>query len=142
VRAKAITKGKIADVLRIQGQVDAALCIQMEEVLPILDGLGDLLAKAVNLGRVADVLQARGEIDEALRIRREQELPTYEIRGDAQRLLTGRRQLALNLLARGISDDRKEATALLRQALTTAQALRFPDAEQIRSIQGEHGLEE
>ena len=42
VRAKAVTMGKIADVLEQRGQTDEALRIRREEELPVYERLGDL----------------------------------------------------------------------------------------------------
>jgi phosphopentomutase len=62
VRAKAITMGKIADVLQARGQLDEALRIRQEEQLPVYERLGDVRSKAVTMGKIADVLQARGQV--------------------------------------------------------------------------------
>jgi phosphopentomutase len=62
VRAKAITMGKIADVLQARGQLDEALRIYQEELLPVFERLGDVRAKAITMGKIADVLQARGQL--------------------------------------------------------------------------------
>jgi phosphopentomutase len=64
VRAKAITMGKIADVLQARGQLDEALRIHQEELLPVYERLGDVHAKAITMGRIADILQARGQEDQ------------------------------------------------------------------------------
>ncbi|MEO5374924.1 MAG: hypothetical protein H7840_11685, partial [Alphaproteobacteria bacterium] len=84
VRSRAVTLGKIADILAARGQVDEALRIRREKELPVYERLGDVHARAVTLGRIADILTARGEVDEALRIRREKELPVYERLGDVR----------------------------------------------------------
>ncbi|WP_200883693.1 hypothetical protein [Archangium violaceum] len=102
--------------------------------------LGDVRSRAVAMGKVADILQARGEMEEALRIRREEELPVYERLGDVRSLLVGRANLALLYLQRGRPEDRNLAAELLRLALTSAEALRLPEAVQIRDIQRHFGL--
>jgi phosphopentomutase len=64
VRVKAITMGKIADVLQARGQRDEALRIRQEEQQPVYERLGDVRAKAITMGKIADVLQARGQQDQ------------------------------------------------------------------------------
>ncbi len=97
-------------------------------------------SRAVTMGKIADILQARGELDEALRIRKEEELPVYEKVGDVRELLVARANLALLLLSRAKPGDREAAADLLHLARDAAQALRLPEAEQIRRIQERHGL--
>jgi phosphopentomutase len=65
VRSRAVTMGKIADILRTRGQLDEALKI-FEEQLPVYERLGDERSRAVTMGKVADILEARGRLDEAL----------------------------------------------------------------------------
>jgi tetratricopeptide (TPR) repeat protein len=78
----ALARRQIADVLEARGDVDEALRIYREEVLPVFERLGDERERAMTLGQIADVLEARGDLGEALRIRREEELPVYERLGD------------------------------------------------------------
>jgi hypothetical protein len=66
VRAVAITKGKIVDILQARGDPDEALRIRTEEQLPVYTRLGDVRAVAITQGQIADILQARGDLDEAL----------------------------------------------------------------------------
>ncbi|MCP6014502.1 hypothetical protein NL362_28520, partial [Klebsiella pneumoniae] len=66
-----------------RGELDEALRIHRNELLPVFGRLGDMRERAVVLGRIADILQVRGELDEALRIRREEELPIFELQEDA-----------------------------------------------------------
>jgi tetratricopeptide (TPR) repeat protein len=70
VRSKAVTMGKIADILQARGQLDEALRIYQENI-PIREQLKDVRGKAVIQGKIADILQARGQLDEALRINKE-----------------------------------------------------------------------
>ena len=72
VRSRAVTMGKIADILQQRGETDEALRIRREEELPVYERLGDVRERAVTMGKIADILEQRGEIDEALRIRREE----------------------------------------------------------------------
>ena len=76
-RSRAVTMGRIADILQARGALDEALRIRREEELPVYERLGDVRSRAVTMGKIADILQARGALDEALRIRREEELPVY-----------------------------------------------------------------
>lgn len=91
-------------------------------------------------GQVGDILQARGQLDEALRIRKEEQLPVFERLGDIRSLLVGRANLARTLLQRGRDGDRLEAADLLQRALRSAEDLRLPDAEQIRTIMKKAGI--
>ncbi len=66
-REKAVTLGKIADILQQRGQTDEALRIRREDELPVYERLGDVHAKAVTMGQIADILHQRGQTDEAFR---------------------------------------------------------------------------
>ena len=83
-RSRAVTMGRIADVLQARGELEEALRIRREEELPVYERLGDVRSRAVTMGQIADVLQARGELEEALRIRREEQLPVFERLGDVR----------------------------------------------------------
>jgi esterase/lipase superfamily enzyme/tetratricopeptide (TPR) repeat protein len=72
VRARAVTMGKIADILQARGQLDEALKIRNEEELPVYERLGD----------VRELLIARAKLAMAL-LRRGRETD----RGEASRLL-------------------------------------------------------
>ncbi|MBK9648363.1 MAG: tetratricopeptide repeat protein [Deltaproteobacteria bacterium] len=104
-RDQAITISQIADVLQARGQLDEALRIFREEVLPVFERLGDVHAKAITLGKIADVLQARGQLDEALRILREEELPVFERLGDVRAKAVTLGKIADVLQARGQLDE-------------------------------------
>ena len=130
----AVAAGLRADILQARGQLDEALRIRKEDQLPVYEKLGDIRERAVTLGKIADVLQARGQLDEAVRIYRADVLPVYERLGDRRMLLVDQTYLARYLLQRGQSTDRDEAQRLLRLALTAAQDMRLPEADQIREI--------
>ena len=134
VRERAVTLGKIADVLYARGELDEALRIRREEQLPVFEKLGDVRERAVTLGKIADVLYTRGELDEALRIRREEELPVYEKLGDVHALVFGRTNLAVTLMKRQAAGDLAEAAGLFDKALVDADRLRIPEAGQIREL--------
>jgi tetratricopeptide (TPR) repeat protein/predicted phosphohydrolase len=141
VRARVITQGQIADILRERGQLDEALRIRRDEQLPVFEKLGDVRSRAIAQGKIADILQARGQLDEALRISRDEEVPVFEKLGDVRSLLVARANLAQLYLQRAHADDRQRAAELLRMALRDAEALRLPEAEQIRQLQRRFGLE-
>lgn len=134
LRGRAVTLGRVADILQARGRLDEALRILTDEVLPTFERVGDVHARAVTLGKVAEILQARGQLDEALRIRQEEELPVYERLGDVRARAVGRANLARNLLARGLPGDREQAAGFLRAALADADAMAIPDARTIREI--------
>jgi hypothetical protein len=59
VRAKAVTQGKIADVLQARGDLDEALRIRREEELPVYERLGATRDLLVGRAKVALNLLAR-----------------------------------------------------------------------------------
>ncbi len=56
-----MTKGKIADILAMQGDLDEALRIQREEVLPVFERLGDVQLLIVGRANLAMTLLRRGQ---------------------------------------------------------------------------------
>jgi tetratricopeptide (TPR) repeat protein len=105
IRSRAITMGKIADILRQRGETDEALRIREEDELPVYERLGDIRERAVTMGKIADILQQRGETDEALRIRHEEQLPVYERLGDIRERAVTMGQIADILHQRGETDE-------------------------------------
>jgi tetratricopeptide (TPR) repeat protein len=105
LRQRAVTMGRIADVLQARGQLDEAFKILKEEVLPATERLGDARSRAVTMGKIADVLQARGQLDEALKIRDEEELAVYERLGDVRSRAVTMGKIADILQARGQLDE-------------------------------------
>ncbi len=85
---EAYTRGAVrsdlANLLADQGELDQALNILQEQVLPVVKQLGDIYAKTVTMGKIADILYERGELDEALRIRQQEVLPIFEQLGDVR----------------------------------------------------------
>ena len=116
------------------GDSNLALKMLREQLVPLLNSLGDVRSKAVTMGKIADIMQARGELDEALRIRREESLPVYERLGDVREKVIGSVKLALNLLARGNIEDLPEIIDLFRKSLADAERCRLAEAEQIRNL--------
>ena len=94
-----------ADVLQARGELDEALRIRTEEVLPVFEELGDMRTLAVAKGRNADVLKAHGDLDEALRIWTEEVLPVFEELGDKRSLAVANGRIADVLEARGELDE-------------------------------------
>jgi tetratricopeptide (TPR) repeat protein len=94
-----------ADVLRARGELDEALRLRREEVLPRFERLGATRERALALGEIADILQARGGLDEALRIRREEVLPAFERLGSPREQAVARGEIADILQARGELDE-------------------------------------
>jgi len=48
---RAVTMGKIADILQARGQLDEALKIRTDEELPVYERLGDVRSRAVTMGK-------------------------------------------------------------------------------------------
>ncbi len=115
IRARAVTMGKIADILGQRGETEEALRIRREEELPVYERLGDIRERAVTMGKIADILGDRGETEEALRIHREEELPVYERLGDIRS-----RAVTMGKIA-----------DILRQRGETEEALRIRREEQL-----------
>ena len=105
VRERAVTVGKIADLLTTRGETDEALRIRREEQLPVYERLGDVRSCAVTMGKIADILTTHGETDEALRIRREEQLPVYERLGDVRLRAVTMGRIADILTTRGQFDE-------------------------------------
>ncbi len=102
---RAVHLGWIANILVVRGQLDEALRIHQDEILPVVKQLGDVKGQAVTMGKVADILQARGQLDEALRIRREECVPVYERLGDVRSKAVTMGQVADILRERGQLDE-------------------------------------
>ncbi|QLQ34024.1 MAG: hypothetical protein HZT40_23075 [Candidatus Thiothrix singaporensis] len=52
----AITKGKIADILQARGQLDEALRILSDDLIPVFERLGEVRSIAITKGKIADIL--------------------------------------------------------------------------------------
>ena len=61
MREKAVTQGKIADILQARGQLDEALRIRTEEQLPVYERLGDVDGTAHVRFSVARLRLQRGD---------------------------------------------------------------------------------
>jgi hypothetical protein len=64
VRSKAITMGKIADIRQARGELDEAIRIRMQEVLPVFERLGDVREVIVARVNTALVLAQRGRAED------------------------------------------------------------------------------
>lgn len=114
-----------------QGQAPQALALLQEEVLPIVEQLGDVREKAVKMGYIADILARRCEVEAALRIRYEEELPVYEQLGDVHALLVTRANLAIGLWQQDAQINQAEIQRLLCLALHDARRMQIVEAQQI-----------
>jgi tetratricopeptide (TPR) repeat protein/nucleoside phosphorylase len=103
-RGQALAWGMLGDILQVRGDLDKALEIYQEKVLPVCERLDDADMRASTLGKVADILQIRGDLDEALRIHQEEELPVYERLGDVRARAGTLGKMADILKARGDLD--------------------------------------
>jgi tetratricopeptide (TPR) repeat protein len=104
-REAVLAAGLRADILQARGQLDEALKIHQEDVLPVFERLGDVRERAVTMGKIADILQDRGQLDEALEIRQEDELPVYERLGEVRLRAVTMGKIADILQARGQLDE-------------------------------------
>ena len=55
----------VAELRVVSGELDEALRIYREELLPVIERHGDLRSKAITLCRIADILLSRGQLVEA-----------------------------------------------------------------------------
>lgn len=72
---------KLAAILIERGELDDALAILRDAVLPKLD---DERERAIAWGKIADIEFARGEFDDARQIREREQLPVFERIGDVR----------------------------------------------------------
>ena len=127
---RAIAAGRIADILQARGDLDGALRIRREEVLPVFTRLGDVREIAVTQGRIADILQARGDLDGALRIREHEELPVFTRLGDVRSRAVTLYKVAASLVDAGGLDDARA------QAIYDASSEAFAIARQLNLADG------
>lgn len=132
--------GDIASIKYKQGELQAALELLEQKVLPCFKELGDVKQQAETLGRMADILQARGQLDEALKIRQIEQLPVYEQLGDVRGMLVGRTKLAMLLWRIDSVEYLEKIESLLNVSLADARRLQIPEAGQIESIMQQIGL--
>jgi len=127
VRSRAVTQGKIADILKARGELEEALRIRKEEELAVYERLGDVHQRAVTQGKIADILMARGELEEALRILTEDLLPVFERLGDVHQRAVTQGKIADILKARGELEEalriRKEEELAVYERLGDVRSL-------------------
>jgi tetratricopeptide (TPR) repeat protein len=110
-RGQGLAMSKIADIRRAGGELDEAIAVLRDQVLPIFERLLDAPRQAATLNKLADALQAAGRREEALHLLEQRVLPLYERLGDV------REQAATLARVAGILEvtgDLEEALRLLR----------------------------
>jgi tetratricopeptide (TPR) repeat protein len=110
-REAAIAMGGLADILAARGELDEALRIRREELIPVFEKLGDLSGQALTLSKIADVLIQDGQTEEGLRICVADLLPIFEKLGDIRSRAVTLSQIAAVLRTHGQLD---EAVRILR----------------------------
>jgi len=115
--------------LQARGQLGEALIIFKEEVLPVMERVGEPWSRAATIGRIADILQARGQLDEALSMHLER-LPIAEATGDPDNVAHIKFRCAGIRLLRGGWKKGEARTIFeeLVQSFATAQKVERPDA--------------
>ncbi len=136
---KAVVMGKIADILVMRGNLDDALHLLQNELIPEIRSLNDSKALAITQGQIADIFRIRRNFKEALRIRREVELPAYD-EHDVRSLSVVRYKIAETLLDRGDDDDKQEIATLLSLAWSGAKWMGLPEAGLIEETARQNGL--
>lgn len=122
---RAVTLNRIAQVHQARGNLDEALRIYQEDVLPTLEKVGDARDRAVTLTNIATILQTRGEVEEALSTYRET-AQVYETLDDTRSLAFVQSMIANVLHSRG---DRMGALRIYREdVLPALEALGDSDA--------------
>src|SRR6266446_57596 len=57
-----IARGAIADILYRRGDLDEALRILREELIPVFERLGEVRSRAVTMGKIAHILVQKGDV--------------------------------------------------------------------------------
>ena len=120
MRAVAITKGKIADILESRGELDEALRIRTEEQLPVFERLGEVREVAITKGKIAQTPQMKGNLDGALAMHLER-LPVAQDLGDIDSIAHIRVSCAEIHLKRG--DHERGGIQTIYDELSEAYAL-------------------
>lgn len=137
-RSTALTVGKIATILHSQGEHEKALQTLQEQEKPLIEVLGDMRQLAFCLGRISECLYSLGRIDEAIQTRQAEQIPILQRLGSIYDLVFAQESLALLYLERQEPEDREEAGELLRRSLESAERLKLPAADRIRSHLVQH----
>ncbi|BAM92702.1 hypothetical protein S58_67350 [Bradyrhizobium oligotrophicum S58] len=89
-----------AERLMIRGEQDKPLLFLTDQVLPMLESLGDLQTQAFAKGNISEILVRRGKLDQAQQLLEEQ-LPIFEKLGDARSRAVTLGRIADILMMRG-----------------------------------------
>ena len=130
-----------ADALHRLGRTQRAVRLVRDEIVPRYRDLGDEQGEAIAVSLLADIDADAGRVDAAIKTMREKVLPAFRRGTHKLNIVRGQFQLADMLLLRGHAGDRKEATALLREARGAARALGAIDLAQIEALARHHGLD-
>jgi tetratricopeptide (TPR) repeat protein len=104
VRERAVTMGRIADILYRRGDLDEALRIRQQEELPVYERLGDVRERALAMGKIADILLQKGD-PIAARHLQEERLETHQQMADSDGTANALWNLAqIDLAERKIGD--------------------------------------
>ncbi len=98
-------QSQISDILEARGELNAALIMLKEEVLPVFANLGDMRALAVTKGRVADILETCGDLDAALLILEKEVLPVLIHLDDVREVAVTQGKIADIFEERGELDE-------------------------------------
>jgi tetratricopeptide (TPR) repeat protein len=107
-RMIAESNDRIADILQARSYFDIVLEIRQNQILPVLQKLGDIKNEAITRGKIADILQAQGQLKEALEIRQNHEIPVYQKLGNLRSEAVVRGKIASILQAGGQFDEALE----------------------------------
>lgn len=138
-RSTAITIGKVATVFHARSEHEKALQI-LQKQKPLIEALGEMRELALCLGRIAESLYGLGQIEEAIQTRQTEQIPILQRLGSIYDLVFAQESLALLYLERQEPEDREEAGELLRRSLESAERLKLPAADRIRSHLIKHGF--
>lgn len=103
-RSLAISRVRIAEILRWQGRVEEAWQL-LEAQQRSFHDMGEHGLEAVAWSSMADILAARGQTEQALQIRREQVLPLYLTHGSLRDRATCLGAIAHDLQTLGALDE-------------------------------------
>ena len=122
----------IADILYRRGDLEGALRICEEEVLPVYEQLGSVQKIAIAKGIIADILYDRGDLKGALSILETEQLPVFEQHGNQYFIAITKGKIADILYRQGMLDG---ALSILKtEALPVLE--HQGDARQVAVIKG------
>jgi hypothetical protein len=103
VRADALER--MAGVLEGMGELEEALRIRRDEVLPVYRALGDARACALTMSSIAEIMKYWGQRGAALAMWREEILPVFKALGDARLIAVASGKVADLLQLTGDHDE-------------------------------------